>query len=195
LTRGSRLDALALRAHHGAMSIERARRGAGPRAKLVYVAITSMALALATGACGSDGSGSPASFPYAIDFQSEDAAVSVDTLEIDIFSPPPEDCVSLVLARKGPEVLRPTVREADVDVCDVLTGARGRLAAPYGDASILVVGRKGEKDVLIGCANVHAGSNAEPPVVTLTNFDSTVTVKPRTCSTVAAYCARGHQGC
>jgi hypothetical protein len=153
---------------------------------------SAVVLGVAVAACGSnEGDAAPTAWPYWIDFQSKDAAVSVDTLEVSVFDAAAGGCPALVSKRRSYQILHPIAHEPSIAVCDVLERRAGRLVAAYGDVSVLVVARKGERPILIGCSEQHPASVAgEPPVVTLTNFDETVIVRPSACATVASYCAK-----
>jgi hypothetical protein len=130
-------------------------------------------------------------YNYLIDFQSKDAAVSVDTLIIQVFEAQ-SSCSSLTLKRtSGGDLPKPVGQVGPVDVCDVLTNKGGLVTVPYGSFSILVVARRGDKDWFIGCATQRVDvQTGEPPVITLTNFDNTVTVSPTSCPSVSAHCRK-----
>ena len=157
----------------------------------MQLARVAVVLGVAAAACGSSkGDAAPTAWPYWIDFQSKDAAISVDTLEVSVFDAAAGGCPALVSKRRSDEI-DPIAHEPSIAVCDVLERRAGRLVAAYGDVSVLVVARKGDRPILIGCSEQHPASVAgEPPVVTLTNFDETVIVRPSACASVAAYCAK-----
>jgi hypothetical protein len=148
----------------------------------------STAIAGGTMSCGAGAPTAPPSWAYAIDFHSKDAAVSVDMLEVGVFTEAPLDCLSLVFDRRTGLAPQPFASVA-VPVCDVLGGAGGRIAMPDVDAALLVVAKKGDKDRFIGCAHRPAGASSDGATISLTNFDESVTVVPSACPTVAAYCA------
>jgi hypothetical protein len=142
-------------------------------------------------ACASHDDVAPTPWPYVIDFQSKDAAVSVDTLEVSLFDAEAGGCAALVSKRRSDQALRPIAHESALDLCDLVESRASRLVAPYGDVSVLVVAKKEGRPLLIGCGEQHpAAASGDPPVVTLTNFDDTVVVRPSACATIAAYCAK-----
>jgi hypothetical protein len=148
--------------------------------------------ALLVAACGSSEGrrAPPTTWSYGIDFQSKDAAVSVDTLEISLFDASAGGCAELVAMRRSDADLSPIARVDSVALCDVLGDHAGALTGPYEAVSVLVVAKKAGKELLIGCAaQAAAPMEGDVPVVTLTNFDDTVIIMPSACKSVAAYCA------
>jgi len=144
-------------------------------------------------ACSSDKTGSQAATTYAfsIDFQSKDAAISVDTVHIEVYDAK-STCSSLTLKRtSGGQLPTPVAQIDPVNVCDLLASKGGVVEVPYGTFSILVVASRSGKDWLIGCASEQVGpQSGSPPTITLSNFDNSVNVPLSPCPNVTAHCAQ-----
>jgi len=152
--------------------------------------VTLVTLVTLAGCGGGATTSAPTPWSYYVDFQSKDAAVAVDTLEISLFDASAGGCASLVSKRRGDEDLAPIAEAKAVPVCDVLDARAGVLTAAYAAVSVLVVAKKGDRPLLIGCGEQIAGpTQGDPAVVTLTNFDETVSIDPSPCATIAAHCA------
>jgi hypothetical protein len=163
-------------------------RTSGTSRGLVWLCAFSFA---ALAACGSreTQSAPPTTFAFSIDFQSKEAAISADTVHIEVFDPQ-TSCSSLTLKRASGSTLPTPVAQLDpVSVCDLVTSKAGTVAVPYGTFSVLVVATRGGQDWLIGCGVEHIGvQTGEPPVITLSNFDNQVQIPTTTCPDVTAHC-------
>jgi hypothetical protein len=154
------------------------------------------ALALLAGlpACSSK-STSPSTWNYTVNFQSVAAAVSVDTLEVNVYDAtlPDSDCAALVQKRRAKvDLPKPLVSVAATALCDLANG-QGAVTVPYGTYALLVVARHKSQDWLIGCNVQHVTRDEDPGTlqIDLTNFDESVLVPPTGCQTLSSHCSGG----
>jgi hypothetical protein len=143
--------------------------------------------------CSSDTT--PSTWHYTVNFESVAAAVSVDTLEVDLFKATTDDvrCDVLVEARRTKAPLPTAVASIPATPLCALRGGGAGVTVAYGKYSVLVVAKHQGQDWLIGCNTQYVTPDEDPGTlpIELTNFDQTVQVPATQCQTLGARCAGG----
>jgi hypothetical protein len=143
--------------------------------------------------CSSSGSGS--SWNYTVNFESVAAAVSADTLQVDVFDAkaPQADCADLVVARRANLSLpKPAVSVPPTPICS-LAGGKGGVSVPFGTYTVLVVAQSKGQDWLIGCNTQYVTKDEDPGTlpIELTSFSDKVQVQGTACQSLSAHCSGG----
>jgi hypothetical protein len=132
---------------------------------------------------------------YTVDFGSVAAAVSADTVGVEVYDGTKDDthCDALVEARRTKVPLPKAVASIPATTVCALTNGGGRIDVPYGKYSVLVVARRQSQDWFIGCNTQYVTPDEDPGTlpIPLTNFDDTVQVAPSSCTSLAAHCGGG----
>jgi len=144
---------------------------------------------------GCSSSASNSTWTYTVNFESVAAAVSADSLEVNVYdaSLPDSTCDVLIVARRSQGTLpKPVVSVAPTPICTLVAGGGG-VSVRYGKYSVLAVAKRQTQDWLIGCNTQYVTHDEDPGTlpIELTNFDEKVEVQPTTCQSVSAHCSRG----
>ncbi len=144
-------------------------------------------------ACSAKEAAAPSVGTYTIAFPSTAAAIATDSVKVYVFDVGDaaigDTCPNLVLARRSNQALpTPLVEAAPVSPCDLAAG-RGQVTVPYGVRAVLAVGRKGAKDLLIGCAIQNIGEGSTQVPVQLALASTTVDVPSTACANLSDRCA------
>jgi hypothetical protein len=161
-----------------------AARAARPRAP----APLGLALAaLAAGGCEPE----PSKATYSLSFPSAQAASVIDKIELRVYDGDEAAvCNELTQKRLSRQAL-PSPLESPVDTtpCELLSGGAPELEISYGARALLVIGRRGNDDVLIGCTRFEAEEDRFDVPVLLTLAGPGVTLPATTCTALSAKCA------
>jgi hypothetical protein len=144
---------------------------------------------------GCSSSSSNSTWTYTVNFESLSAAVSADTLEVDVYdaSLPDSTCDVLIVARRSQAALpKPVVSVPPTPVCTLATG-HGGVSVKYGKYSVLAVAKHQGQDWLIGCNTQYVTHDEDPGTlpIELTNFDEKVEVPATKCQSLSAHCSSG----
>lgn len=144
---------------------------------------------------GCSSSSSNSTWNYTLNFESVAAAVSADTLEVDVFDAtlPDSTCDVLIVARRSQGTLpKPVVSVPATPIC-TLAGGKGGVSIKYGTYSVLAVAKRQGQDWFIGCNTQYVTHDEDPGTlpIELTNFDEKVEVQATTCQSLSAHCSGG----
>jgi hypothetical protein len=167
----------------------RSGEGAGRRSWVARAACGILVLA-GVAAC-SAGEASPTESTYTVKFPSTAAAVATDFVQLFVFDVDPAErevvCQNLVAARKRKEPLKPVVTGPQVNVCEMLRGAKP-ITVPYGEKAVLAVALRGADDFLTGCVLQTFGDGTPLLSIPVSLVDLATPVPPTTCNSVGDRC-------
>jgi hypothetical protein len=139
------------------------------------------------------GEAPPSTGTYTVQFPSTAAAVATDAVQIFIFDVPEQDraviCQNLIQARKRREPLKPVVTNPQVNICELMKGAKP-ISVPYGEKAALAVTIRKGVDFMIGCMVQTFGDGDAPLAIPVSLIDVGQGVPDTQCKNVSEFCGK-----
>jgi hypothetical protein len=149
------------------------------------------AIVLGSIAACTAGEESPTQGTYTVQFPSTAAAVATDFVQIFVFDVAPKDrpfiCQNLVASRKRKDPLKPIVTGPQLNVCEMLKGAKP-ITVPYGEHAVLAVALRNQDDFMTGCVLQTFGDGQPLLSIPVALVGVDVGVPATTCASVGDRC-------
>jgi hypothetical protein len=153
-------------------------------------AIVAVAAAALVVAC-SAGEASPSQGTYTVQFPSTAAAVATDFVQVLVFDIDPakraSTCANLISSRKRKDPLAPIFTGPQVNICEMLRGAKP-LTIPYGEHAVMAIAMRGADDFMAGCVVETFGDGQPLLSIPVNLLDVADPVPATSCNSVGDRC-------